>query len=117
MADNLEVESTGVESTEVGGSETGAKKTVITCEPTIDISSVQALLDTLRHAITNKHDVEINAGEVTRVDAAMLQMFTAFMLESKAHEQSVTWQSVSEVFYTSANLLGLAEKLKLPLRE
>lgn len=92
-------------------------KTVINCEPTIDISSAQTLFEHLNNAVSGKHDVEINAGDVTRVDTAVLQVFTAFMLESKNQEHKVTWNEVSEAFYASADLLGLVEDLNLPVRE
>jgi len=96
---------------------TGASKTVINCEPTVDISAAQALYDHLASAIENEHDVEINAGDVTRVDAAVLQVFTAFMLESKTHETTVSWKSVSDTFYASAELMGLSAELGLPARD
>jgi len=92
-------------------------KTVIDCEPTIDISAARTLFEHLGNALSSNHDVEINAGEVTRVDAAILQVFTAFMLESKSSELTVTWQAVSDVFYTSAELLGLVKELNLPERQ
>ncbi|MDH3326649.1 MAG: STAS domain-containing protein [Gammaproteobacteria bacterium] len=95
---------------------TDADKTVINCEPTIDISAAQALFEHLSNALSGNHAVEINAGDVTRVDAAILQVFTAFMLESKTREQSVTWNSVSDAFYGSAEQLGLVNELSLPAR-
>ena len=94
-----------------------ATKTVINCEPTIDISAAQALYEHLAAAISNGHEVVINAGDVTRADAAILQVFTAFMLESKAQELSVTWEAVSEAFYNAAQLLGLVDVLDLPARD
>ena len=94
-----------------------AAKTVINCEPTIDISAAQSLYEHLSNALKNSHEVEINAGDVTRVDTAILQVFTAFMLESKSRDQSVTWNAVSDVFYTSANLLGLVKDLNLGVRD
>jgi len=91
-------------------------KTVINCEPTVDISAAQALYTHLHNAVSNNHDVEIDAGEVTRVDSAILQLFTAFMLESRGRDQNVTWCAVSDAFYASANLLGLVKELNLPAR-
>ncbi len=93
---------------------TEAAKTVVNCEPTIDISSAQTLYDHLKNALSNNHDVEIDASEVTRVDTAILQVFTAFFQELKSREQRVTWTGVSDAFYTSAKLLGLVNELNLP---
>lgn len=107
-----------VDSVESGGeSNDKAAKTVINCEPTVDISAAQTLYGHLSNAIANNHNVEINAGDVTRVDTAVLQLFTAFMLESKNRDQSVTWNAVSDVFYASAKLLGLVKELNLPTRD
>lgn len=91
-------------------------KTVINCEPTIDISSAQNLYDHLKNAIDNDHDVEINAGDVTRVDTAILQVFIAFTLESKTKGVMVEWGAVSDAFYASAKLLGLENILNLPAK-
>ena len=91
-----------------------ATKTVITCEPTIDINYVGTLYDHLKQALEAKHEVEIHAGEVTKVDAAILQLFIAFVLEAKNAGLIVTWMSVSEAFVTSADLLGLVVEMDLP---
>ncbi len=91
-------------------------KTVINCEPTIDISAARTLYEHLKNAISNKHNVEINAGDVTRVDAAILQIFIAFILESQSQGCSVKWGEVSDVFYASSRLLGIENILKLPTR-
>ena len=91
-----------------------ATKTVITCEPAIDINYVATLYKHLKSAIAEKHEVEIHAGEVTKVDAAILQVFLAFSLEAKNLGLIVNWVSVSEAFRVSADLLGLVTELDLP---
>lgn len=91
-----------------------ATKTVITCEPTIDINYVATLYEHLKGALNANHEVEIHAGEVTKVDAAILQLFLAFTLEAKIAGLSVTWVSASEAFIAAADLLGLAVEMDLP---
>ncbi len=91
-----------------------ARKTVITCESTIDIKSVEELYTHLQHAVENQLEVEINAGDVQRVDAAVLQVFVAFVQETQSLGMTVTWQSTSDAFRTAAGLLGLEDQLVLP---
>ena len=91
-----------------------ATKTVITCEPVIDINYVATLYGHLKDALNANHEVEIHAGEVTKVDAAILQVFLAFSLEAKNIGLVVNWVSVSEAFRISTDLLGLTMELALP---
>jgi ABC-type transporter Mla MlaB component len=95
-------------------SEGQGKRTVIACESTIDIKIAADLYAHLKNAIENKHQVEINATDVQRVDTAILQVFLAFVLEAKAQDLQVTWQGVSDAFRSAASLLGIGEALALP---
>lgn len=92
-----------------------ATKTVITCEPTVDINFASILYEHLKNAINTNHEVEIHAGEVTKIDTAILQLFFAFMLEAKTTGLVVNWVDVSETFRASADLLGMSAELDLPL--
>lgn len=92
-----------------------ATKTVITCEPTVDINYASTLYEHLKDAIKANHEVEIHAGEVTKVDTAILQVFLAFTLEARTAGLIVNWVNVSETFRVSADLLGLTAELDLPL--
>ena len=91
-----------------------ASKTVISCEPTVDINHASDLYEHLKVAINASHEVEIDAGEVTKIDTAILQIFLAFMLEAKTLGLVVNWTNVSETFRVSADLLGMSEELDLP---
>lgn len=95
-------------------SEQQVSKTVIDCEPTIDIKIVAELYGHLKTALEQCHEVEINVADVQRVDAAVLQVFLAFVLEAQAKDMNVTWQGVSDAFQTAANLLGVGSRLGLP---
>jgi anti-anti-sigma regulatory factor len=88
-------------------------KTVITCEPTIDINYASTLYEHLKAALEEKREVEIHAGEVTKVDTAILQVFLAFSLEAKNVGITVNWMSVSETFLAAAELLGLTTEMEL----
>jgi len=91
-----------------------ATKTVVNCSPTIDINSATPLYQYLKQAIENNHAVEIDAGEVTKVDTAVMQVFFAFWLEAKTLELPVSWVNVSNAFRNTAEVLGLAEEMNLP---
>jgi len=91
-----------------------ATKTVVNCESVVDINSADKLYQRLHDALQYKHVVEINATDVTRVDTAILQLFTAFTLEAKIQELSVSWLGVSEAFYQAVELLGLTDELNIP---
>lgn len=91
-----------------------AAKVVITCEPNIGIANSIALFDHLKKALSDKRMVEIHAGDVVKVDTAILQVFLVFMLEAKNVDIKVSWVSVSEPFVTAVELLGLKKDLNLP---
>jgi len=94
-----------------------ASKTVVNCEPVLDINSATSLYSHLKDAIEHKHEVDINIEEVTRVDTAILQIFTAFIFEAKTLQLSVNWIGVSKNFFATAKLLGLERELALPIPE
>lgn len=91
-----------------------ATKTVINCEPSIDINYAVALYEHLKNALAANHAVEIHAGEVTKVDTAILQVFLAFSYEAKTAGLTVNWVSVSDTFRAAADLLGLSAEIALP---
>ncbi|HFE39638.1 MAG TPA: STAS domain-containing protein [Gammaproteobacteria bacterium] len=91
-----------------------AEKTVITCEPNINISNASTLYEHLKEALQENRAVEINAGDVAKVDTAILQVFFAFSLEAKNAGLSVSWGSASEAFREAVALLGMQNELALP---
>ena len=90
-------------------------KTVINCEPVLDIKSAATLYSHLKEAVVHRHDVEIDARDVSRIDTSILQIFTAFILEANTLDMVVSWSAVSENFYATAKLLGLEVELNLPV--
>jgi len=91
-----------------------ASKTVVNCEAVLDINSAKSLYAHFKEAIEHKHEVDINAEEVSRVDTSIMQIFTAFIFEAKTLEIPVEWTGVSENFFATAKLLGLEVELALP---
>lgn len=91
-----------------------ASRTVVNCEPVLDVNSAKTLVAHLKEAIEHKHKVDIDAGNVSRVDTSIMQIFTAFIFEAKTLEMPVEWTGVSENFFATAKLLGLEAELALP---
>ncbi|MDH5229111.1 MAG: STAS domain-containing protein [Gammaproteobacteria bacterium] len=91
----------------------GNAMTVIKCEPVLDINDVADLKAHLLEALQSSKSIEINAGEVDRIDAAALQLFFAFVREAKQADIQVNWVSCSTAFEQSASLLGMREQMGL----
>ena len=84
----------------------------VDCDEVLDISCVAELYERLKEKVTNQGDIVLNAKDVERTDAAVLQMFTTLF---SAEGVNVCWNEPSEALKRSAALLGLSEKLKLPV--
>jgi ABC-type transporter Mla MlaB component len=86
----------------------------------IDLNSEQGIRDVaelhqrLLQAVEHQHKVTIDASSVERVDTAILQVLTAFIIERKKQGKVVEWKPPSEVFYQAANLIDLTRHLDLP---
>ena len=69
----------------------------------------QQLLAAVDHAA----GVTIDASAITRVDSAILQLLTVFVIERKSQGQPVVWKQPSEVFCRAARMIDLADPLGL----
>jgi len=87
------------------------KTLVVTCEATVDISSVQALHQHLSEALRNGQTVEIEARDVERIDAAILQTFFGFMKAAAEKGVNVRWRRTSKALQEAANLMGMSKAL------
>jgi len=98
-------------------SDSDSENFVIQCAPVVDINSANALYENLKLVIEENSGVDIDAGDVDRVDGAILQIFVGFYREAKTLGLPVTWTKVSQAFYQACDLLGLCEVLELPAME
>lgn len=85
----------------------------ITLEETTNISHVGGLKTQLAEALSADEAIELDASEVVRVDAALLQLLASFSMQADAQGQSVSWVSPSEGLVEAARLTGLQGVLKL----
>jgi len=85
----------------------------ISCEESLDISTVKELHSLLVQVLAAKQPVVLEGAEVTRVDTAALQVLGAFFQDARAQGISVSWQTPSDALKRSAALLGLTGLLGL----
>lgn len=78
------------------------------------ISDATQLHQRLLAAVDHTAKVTIDAASIERVDTAILQLLTAFVIERKRQGKAVAWAAPSEVFYQAAKIIDLAGHLDLP---
>jgi len=74
---------------------------------TLDISLIHDFYNTLRNAIKSTKAVEIDAGKVSRIDTAALQLLCSWYISTKNKGINVTWKNTGGYFYQCTKLLGL----------
>ena len=72
----------------------------------------QQLIDALDHDA-----IVLDGAAVERVDTAALQLLVVFQRELDARQRAPSWQSASTVLTEAAEVLGLAQTLKMPAPE
>jgi anti-anti-sigma regulatory factor len=82
-------------------------------EGALTIARAEALHAELEELEKKYHHVVLNALQVNRVDASILQLLVAFFRSMSARGQQVSWSGVSEDFAAAVALLGLTDVLKL----
>ena len=86
---------------------------VIECNDGLDISLVSDFKEFLKQAAGQQLPVVLDAANLERVDAAALQLLTAFFIEAKASGLSVSWKSPSAQLCRAAEMSGLKEVMDL----
>lgn len=88
-------------------------ETWITLEDTLDIGNVADLINSIKIAVKRKPPIVIDAGNVSRIHAAAMQVLLAFVYALNEKETSYRWQQPSEVLQSAAAILGLEQELNL----
>jgi len=86
---------------------------VVNCQGSLDISIVTDLGNELKLALDNGQSIQLQAAEVSKADAAALQLLCAFFLDAQVHGINVEWIEPSEQLVAAASLSGLDEHLGL----
>ncbi|MDH5408527.1 MAG: STAS domain-containing protein [Gammaproteobacteria bacterium] len=87
--------------------------TRIECEDVLDISKAKSLHEQLKESLGQGSEVELNAANIQRIDACVLQLFTAFFKAASTNSVAVRWVEPSDALLRSAKLLGLSSHLEL----
>lgn len=70
-----------------------------------------ALRAKLARLLTRASTVTLDAGAVTRIDTASLQLLTAFVRDRRNRGRAVVWRNLPPAFHEAAGLLGLSTVL------
>ena len=90
------------------------RRAVLRLPDRADVSSAVALHEILLRAHLDAIDsVNIDAGEVAKLDAAVLQLLVAWLNSLNAQHIPWHWQAASETFNQVVALAGLTEILRL----
>jgi len=85
------------------------------CLPSeMTIQTVAGQLQRMTIMLEDSKDIVLDAGSVSRVDTASLQLIFVIQKILADSGRSIHWQAVSSAFRDSAALTGLTEALALP---
>ncbi len=87
----------------------------IACGESLGIAEARAWHARLGVALDAGAPALLEAGQLQRVDAAGLQLLTAFLRAARGRGMSVSWQAPSAALRRAAALTGLAQELDLPV--
>jgi len=79
----------------------------------LGIQQVSDLKTELESAVSTGEDVLLNASEVASIDTAGLQLLVAFVQHAALKKCTLEWQSPSDAFIETAELMGLSAALQL----
>ena len=85
----------------------------IALEQTVNISHVSALKEQLLEAMSGDGPIELDVSQVCNVDAAVLQLLSAFALDAQAQGKAVDWGMPSDGFLGAVKLTGLQNLMQL----
>jgi len=80
-------------------------------EGSLGIAEVESMHQSLSQILDAHVDVTIQSEDLSRVDAAGVQLIYAFVKEAKSRSISVKWASLSETLVETATMLGLHDGL------
>ncbi len=80
----------------------------------LDITGVAELKVRLGQALDELAPVELDATDLSWIDASALQLLVAFLQEATQRGIAVSWLAVSDELMAAAQLMGLDKSLQLP---
>ena len=82
-------------------------------EGPISIADVAELHEQFKTYIAEGDDLEIDCSEVEGVDAAALQLLTAFINEAEKQDNKLIWKEPSDSLQATVLMMGLKDELKM----
>ncbi|MGH6855702.1 MAG: STAS domain-containing protein [Aestuariivirga sp.] len=83
----------------------------LTLDPVLDLRAAESLKDALLQGLGRQIPLLIDAGKVSRMSTACVQVLTAFMLEARRTGMALSLRNSSTVFNAAFTDLGLADVL------
>ncbi len=82
-------------------------------EGPISIADVAELHEQFKTYIAEGNDLEIDCSEVEGVDAAALQLLTAFINEAEKQDNKLIWKEPSDSLQATVLMMGLKDEFKM----
>ena len=79
----------------------------------ISIADVAELHEKFKALLAEGHDLEIDCSDVEGVDAAALQLLTAFINEAEKQDNKLVWKDPSDSLQTTVLMMGLQDEFKM----
>jgi len=79
----------------------------------ISIADVAELHEKFKAFLAEGNDLEIDCSEVEGVDAAALQLLTAFINEAEKQDNKLVWKDPSDSLQTTVLMMGLQDEFKM----
>lgn len=86
----------------------------LTLQSVLDIPLARGLQTELGEALQQGTPVVLDASQVERADASILQLLCAFVRAATERGVGYEWKQVSDALHRAARLTGLGETLGLP---
>lgn len=78
-----------------------------------DISKSQDLKNDMLALINNNNQINIEAGDVERIDGSAMQLICALFIYARQNNLSVGWVNPSDAIIEAADILGMTEVIEL----
>lgn len=96
------------------GNDKSVDVTKLDCGEVLAIAQATEVHSQLKESLGRGGEIELNAANIERIDASVLQIYSAFFKAAAARKIKASWIEPSEVLLRSARLLGLSADLNLP---
>ena len=89
-----------------------SNKTLV-LDPVLVINNAKSLSLELNQFVESNADISIDASAVEMIDTAILQLLLAVTTKVRLSKHEVNWVNPSDMFISSASLLGLSKLLRV----